>query len=470
MYNARTSRSRIRRIIIPVVAAAFAMFLAGCGTSAPAKSGPKNVIVLIGDGMGFAHVTASSYYETGTPDGLSYQQFPVQYGMSTYSASGIGYNQVEANSDFDYFKKRPTDSAAAATAMGTGKKSYNGAIGVDMDKEPIINLCEIAEKAGKASGVATSVNFPHATPAGYIAHTERRGNLQDIARQMVFSNAEVIMGAGHPLYDNDGQLLETPDFSRVDTEAVWNMLVSGGTEADGNTVQDIDGDGKADAWTLVETPDDFEALTTGATPKRVFGLARTASTLQQRRAGDRKTEVAFQTPFLETVPSIATITKAAINVLSKNPNGFFLMVEAGGAVDWASHSNESGRMLEEQIEMNRAVDAVIEWVEANSSWEETLVIVTADHETGYLCGPESGNITGEDGKVTAVWNPITGNGIGEMPNMAWYSGGHTNQLVPFYAKGAGSELFEQYADEWDAKHGYYINNTEYAQLIERLWD
>jgi alkaline phosphatase len=130
----------------------------------------------------------------------------------------------------------------------------------------------------------------------------------------------------------------------------------------------------------------------------------------------------------------------------------------------------SGRMLEEQIEMNHAVDAVIEWVEANSSWEETLVIVTADHETGYLCGPESGNITDEDGKVTAVWNPITGNGVGEMPNMAWYSGGHTNQLVPFYAKGAGSELFEQYADEWDAKRGYFINNTEYAQLIKRLWD
>ncbi|HDS74630.1 MAG TPA: alkaline phosphatase, partial [Firmicutes bacterium] len=192
MYNAQTTRARIRRMIIPVVAIAFATFLAGCGTSAPTKSGPKNVIVLIGDGMGFAHVTASSYYETGKPDGLSYQQFPVQYGMSTYSASGIGYDQIQANSDFDYFKKRPTDSGAAATAMGTGKKSYNGAIGVNMDKDPIGNLCETAEKVGKASGVVTSVNFPHATPAGFIAHTERRGNLEDIARQMVFSNAEVI--------------------------------------------------------------------------------------------------------------------------------------------------------------------------------------------------------------------------------------------------------------------------------------
>ena len=127
-------------------------------------------------------------------------------------------------------------------------------------------------------------------------------------------------------------------------------------------------------------------------------------------------------------------------------------------------------MVEEMINFNRAIAAAVEWVETSSSWDETLLIITADHETGYLTGPGSGNVTQPDGTMEAVYNPLVNNGAGNMPGHDWNSGGHVNTLVPFCAKGAGSDLLLQYADDWDPNRGYYINNTEFAQLVFRLWD
>ena len=116
-------------------------------------------------------------------------------------------------------------------------------------------------------------------------------------------------------------------------------------------------------------------------------------------------------------------------------------------------------MIEEMSDFNKAVDAVVKWVESNSSWDETLVIVTSDHECGYLCGPDS----------DPDHMPVVNNGKGKMPGMEWYHDGHTNQLVPFFAKGAGSNIFHLFADEMDMQRGPYINNTEIAQAIFLLW-
>jgi len=127
-------------------------------------------------------------------------------------------------------------------------------------------------------------------------------------------------------------------------------------------------------------------------------------------------------------------------------------------------------MVEEMIDFNRAIAAAVEWVETNSSWGETLLIITADHETGYLTGPGSANVTHPDGTTQAVYNPLVNNGAGNMPGHDWNSGSHVNTLVPFFAKGARSEMLLEYADEWDPNRGYYINNTEFAQLVFRLWD
>jgi alkaline phosphatase len=110
-------------------------------------------------------------------------------------------------------------------------------------------------------------------------------------------------------------------------------------------------------------------------------------------------------------------------------------------------------------DFNQSVAEAISWVESSSSWDETVIIVTADHETGFIWGPDSGG----DSFV-----PVGNNGKGNVPDFEWYSGSHTNSLVPVYAKGSGSETVMQFADEVDPERGNYITNSEIAQIIFRL--
>jgi alkaline phosphatase len=203
---------------------------------------------------------------------------------------------------------------------------------------------------------------------------------------------------------------------------------------------------------------------TGATPKRVIGISKVAKTLQQERSGEKDADT-YAVPFIETVPTLEEMTRAALNILDNDPDGFFIMIE-GGAIDWASHDNQIGRMIEEEIHFNQAVAAVVQWIEQNSSWDETLVIVTADHETGYLTGLNSG--TGDDGKP--IWNPIANRGQGITPGLQWNSDGHTNSLVPFFAKGAGSELFHHFADQTDPVRGKYLDNAELGQALFLMFE
>ncbi len=456
-----------RRFTIIAIICALGAVITSCSET---QVLPKNVIVVIADGLGFSHVEASGLYENGATGQFVYEQFPVRLGMSTYSAGGNGYSQRKAASDFDYVRQGATDSGASATAMATGVKTYDGAIGVDMEKRPIRNMAERAKELGKAIGVVSSVEFTHATPAGFLAHNESRGNYEEIAREMFLdSRADLIMGAGHPLYDNDGQPVDTAMYRFVGGEAMWNTLVAGGMELDGNAIEDADGDGAPDAWTLIETREDFEALATGDAPARLVGIPRVVQTLQHNRSGDRKAPVPYTDPFVETVPTLETMTRGALNVLDADPDGLFLMIEAG-AVDWASHGNSPSRMIEEMHGFNTAVTAVVEWVESHGGWDETLVIVTGDHETGYITGPGSGNVEQEDGTVVANYTALVDNGAGNVPGFQFNSGGHVNRLIPFYAKGAGSELLSEYTDEWDPNRGYFINNTEFAQLVFRLWE
>ena len=166
----------------------------------PPKPAAKNVIVMIGDGYGFNHHTAASYYEYGKAARQVYFRFPFQFAMSTYSYF-CDYDPVMAWSDFEYVKSCYTDSAAAATAMATGRKTYSSAIGVDLDEKPLQNIMERAERFGKATGVVTSVPFCHATPAGFVAHNKDRDNFIELCDEMLYDSAlEVIMGCGHPLF------------------------------------------------------------------------------------------------------------------------------------------------------------------------------------------------------------------------------------------------------------------------------
>ena len=138
---------------------------------------------------------------------------------------------------------------------------------------------------------------------------------------------------------------------------------------------------------------------------------------------------------------------AALNVLGQDPEGLVLMVE-GGAVDWANHANQTGRMMEEMNDFNDAVAEVIAWIEQHGGWSQNLLIVTGDHETGYLMGP-----AGPDGKAG---REIVNAGAGTVPGVGWYSTGHTNSLIPVFANGDAAELLRKYADEQDPVRGYYV--------------
>ena len=157
----------------------------------------------------------------------------------------------------------------------------------------MLHALELAEDLGKATGVITSVQFSHATPAAFVAHNISRNNYAVIAQEMIYDSAiDVIMGAGHPWYDANGLSKKTANtFKYVGGETTWNDLVFGTAEGD------ADGDGIADAWTLIQSLSEFQSLATGQTPKRVIGIAQVYQTLQQQREGDTDADP-YVVPFI----------------------------------------------------------------------------------------------------------------------------------------------------------------------------
>ena len=164
---------------------AFGTSLAGDDTqSTPARAQFKNVIVMVADGCGLNIMQATDYYTYGRTGDQPYERFPLRLMMSTYSVEG-GYDGAQALSNPDYLRSGATDSAAAATAIATGVKTYDSAIGVGPDRKPVKNVVERAEELGKATGVVTSVEFSHATPAGFVAHNESRSAYSAVRRSTV---------------------------------------------------------------------------------------------------------------------------------------------------------------------------------------------------------------------------------------------------------------------------------------------
>ncbi|MBE0663472.1 MAG: alkaline phosphatase [Bacteroidales bacterium] len=466
----------MRKILIYLVVILLPVIMKSCGQPEPQRDAPKNVIVFIGDGMGFNHVDAASIYlfgETGNMEfeGREWQKlaqasYPAFIRMDSVKIAAGGYNPRAVWSDTAYLRKDYTDSGAAGTALATGRKTYNGAIGMGVNADTLKNLTRFAKEKGKAAGVVTSVQISHATPAAFSAHNKSRSNYEQIARQQILqSTLDVLMGCGHPMYTNDGIIAEA-DFRYLGGAELWSQL--DGTEPATTfmvenqqyILPDISGDGEPDAWTLITDSTKFAAIASGQNlPARLLGIPQVRSTLQQSRSGNEEI-IPFQRPFTPGVPSLEQMTMAAVNVLNQNSNGFFLMVE-GGAIDWAGHDNHPGRMIEEMDDFNNTIKAVVDWVEKNSSWDETLIVVTSDHETGMLWGESDG---------ANVLTTIKNNGKGQLPAMNWFSDDHTNALVPVYIRGKGSEIFNFLADETDPVRGPFVQNTEIAQGIFLLWN
>lgn len=451
----------------------------------------KNVIVFISDGWGQPHLDATAYWNGARQ---AYETDPTwtRYGMSNYSYvsstdqppygdgsyQGVrGYDPLAAWSSWSYMQNYATDSAAAATAMSCGQKTYNAAIGYGVgggstSRELLMHAFELAAEKGKATGVVTSVTIPHATPAGFLAHDVSRNNYAAIALDMLASEADVVMGTGNPNYDDNGAYVPgnpatSSTWRYVGGYAAWQSLVAGTA-------------GGAQPWHLMETKADFEALANGdVSYDRVWGCPQVRETLQFNRsgltapyAGNYNTTLPpYIDPQLPNVPSLETMTKGALNVLNRNPNGFCVMVE-GGAVDWAAHARLLGRSIEEQNDFDAAVRATIAWVEANSNWNETVMIVTGDHETGYLWGD-----TVVPSDPSTWFAPVVNRGAGVMPGFLYYSApgsdpfnptvsaGHSNQVIPFFVRGVPGDYFLAYADEVDPVVGPYIDNTEVASFM-----
>jgi alkaline phosphatase len=418
---------------------------------AQAQSGPKNVILMVGDGMGFSQVEAGSIYTYGGPKGQPYWSFQ-PLAMSTYSeTTGEAYDPIKAWETFEYHLDKPTDSAAAATTLSTGVKTINYRVGMTTDEQPLRHLVEDAESMGKATGVLTTVYFTHATPASFSVHVPTRKDKM-IAQKMIGETAlDLIIGAGHPWFDDDSKKMEEASYGKVGGKEYWESIEAGKIGGDAN------GDGKADPWTLKTDLVDFDKIAPADLPQRLLGVLPVTTTLQFNRGGDTKAE-AYAVPKTEGLPDMATLMRGALNFLGRDEDGFFLMAE-GGAIDWAGHDNLEGRLVEEQRDFDDAIAATVAWVEANSSWDDTLLIITADHETGYLYGPGS----------KPTWKALKNNGKGNTPGAQWHTGGHTNQLVPFFAKGNGAEEFLKEIKGEDPRRGKFIDNADVAPVIRRVW-
>ena len=440
-----------------------ALSISGAATAQTDQDRPKNIVVLISDGCGFNHVAATGLFCDGRADAAVYHTFDVKLAMSTFPANG-SYDPDKAWNDFSYVTRNYTDSAAAATALATGVKTGNGVLGMNAALQPVPNVVERAEALGKATGVVSTVLFTSATPAGFVVHKKSRHDYGRIGADMILkSEVDVIMGAGHPLFDSNNRLREGGSFKYIGGPDVWwNKMRAGKAGAD----VDADHNGvKDDAWTAIDQREQFQKLATGPVPKRVFGLARVPMATQQERAGkgDPRDDLPFEVPFLKGIPTLSEMTAGALNVLDDDPDGFFLMIE-GGAVDLAGHRNQAGRMIEEQRDFDEAVKTVVEWIAANSSWAETLVIVTSDHECGYLTVRRS-----QTAPVPWAHLPLTVRKAGEMKAVQWNSGNHTNSLVPLYAKGPGADRLPPRVVGKDPKRGPYIDNTAVGQLVLDLW-
>lgn len=281
----------------------------------PAR-GPQNVILMIGDGMGLSQITAALY---SNDEQLNLAQFPIVGLQKSYSADNL-----------------ITDSAAAASALACGVKTYNGAVGVNRDTIPVPSILEEARLNGLATGVITTSTIVHATPAGFLAHQPDRDMYEEIAVDVTRSGADLLIGGGKKFFDQ-----RTKDFRNLCQELANNdYLVSDFLQTDFNEL--IYSAGKGIVF-----------FTSNGDPQP-FAKGRDYLVPAVRMAP----------PFLE----------------ERSRKGFFLMVE-GAQIDWGGHSNDLEMVIQETLEFDRAIGEVLKYAKEDG---RTLVIVTGDHETGGL--------------------------------------------------------------------------------------
>jgi alkaline phosphatase len=270
-------------------------------TQAVTAANPKNIILLIGDGMGISQITAGKI---------------VAGNLSLESFKKIGFQTTWSKSHL------VTDSAAAATALATGHKTENYHLGLSPENETLKNVVEWAEENNKATGIVSTSIVTHATPGGFTTHVKHRNMYSDIARQQIKANLEVMFGGGLKYFrntkQNENKEIESPNLVSVLRQRM----------------------------PVVSSMNSFRKL----------GKTRSAAAFLAEK---------HLPPATERNYSLGELTKKAIEILHSNDsNGFFLMVE-GSQIDMACHNNDSDRMIAELLDFDTAVSEAIEFARTN---------------------------------------------------------------------------------------------------------
>lgn len=313
------------------------------------SSTPKNIILLIGDGMGTSQVYAGYTAKKGV---MNITGMPVTGFSITNSAS----NYI-------------TDSGAAGTALAAGVKTKNGSIGVDVDGKPVKTILEMAEDKGLSTGLVSTSAITHATPASFIAHTPSRSKYEDIANYFLHTDIDVFIGGGYNHFAR-----------RADSLNLIDSLMARGYFI-ARDLKDVD---------VPSTQSLAALLADEHMPSMIKGRGN----------------------------MLSDATELALKMLKRNKKGFFIMIE-GSMIDWAAHDNDAESIVKEIVDFDNAVGNALKFAAKNG---ETLVIVTADHETGGL-GINGGSL--ETGEIVA----------------AFTSKDHTATMVPVFAYGPGAERF-----------------------------
>ena len=314
----------------------------------PKGKRPKNIILMIGDGMGVDHIFAGITANGGK---LFLDNF-----------KHAGFSKTQSADKFI------TDSAAGATALSAGVHTYNGALGVDANSKPVKNIVEEAVDKKLATGLVSTSAITHATPAAFIAHQGKRSTYEAIAADFLKTDIDVFIGGGYKHFTN-----------REDKRNLADELKEKGYQV----LQDIHAISQVKSGKLA-----------GLTAPEHNGRLDERGNL------------------------LPVATQTAINILSNNKKGFFLMVE-GSMIDWGGHANNTTYVVEEMLDFDRSIGVALEFAARN---RETLVIITADHETGGM-SITGGNL--DTGMVKGSYNTT----------------GHTAVMVPVFAFGPGAQEF-----------------------------
>ncbi len=469
-----TCGKMVRRFFAGLLAAAVITPGAVSAAGAPIR----HLILFIGDGMQLAHEVAAARYLYGSDQGLEFQRFPLRADVATWDVATYNYwanmrgeprydqNPIlpwlgydpgrggdrpeilriaggQAGAAEAYLTAAATDSASAATAWSTGFKTDEGNIAWQAGDPADGALTTLAERLrrekGYAIGVVSTVPFSHATPAAQISHNPDRDDYTGIAAEILRRfRPEVVIGGGHPQWVEKYRYLSETDYVALKADGL------GGTYVFAERSSGVDG-----AATLLAA-----ARTAAAGSRKLCGLFGGA-------AGNFESPVPVDAPGAPAVtpataenPLLRDCVSAALTVLSRDKEGFFVLFEQGD-IDWANHANDFRRMIGTMWDLNEAVRAAVAFIERpgdDITWADTLLIVTADHGTGGMRLGEPLGPGELPHQVKTVVAPCPSAYCEKYTypdgRVSYASGSHTNELVPLHAVGSGLNLFTAYEGAW----------------------